>query len=619
MKRPVTQLLSVLLTICILLAAIPSALAASGQESGRLSAAAKAAGFDYTYEETYREITASASGGEAEAVIDAPAGLIADRGVYAAVLPLEGSDQNVTFTTVSGDGPYTVRFAEEGCASFGVMLVQPVIDGGGIAMSTSAEYLAGSGRYRITYTASLSMSDAMAELAVLNKSDPKMSELVFTCTLTDPLLSRQESVPAGGISFESSVFQLVSTQKTSGGWQGEFALVSGWNEGTAAEVKSRLQQPMTITCTADVGRQDLQDSLVNQKLYTSGILTITTQDAGAIPGLGSQSQITVPVNLAQVQIRTSGGSSSGDGGSASSTYPVETQGDENGSAVVSHTNAGAGTQVTVTVEADYGFRLNELQIVDSAGNLVPYVDNGDGTYTFTMPSGEVEVSSSFRRITLTPVETGVSTELETEDHIIFMYGDDQGNFRPNDNITRSEVAAIFHCLLRSRDIEAEPVFQDVPSDAWYAEAVNTMAALGAVGGVGGGRFEPERPITRAEFVTIAVSFANGLGTDVEQIFPDVSAGHWASGQIALAAYFGWITGDDQGSFRSDAYITRGEAATIVNRMLGRLSDRSVTSGDSALRFPDVEENYWGWHEILEATTAHDYTLNSDWTIETWYP
>ena len=163
--------------------------------------------------------------------------------------------------------------------------------------------------------------------------------------------------------------------------------------------------------------------------------------------------------------------------------------------------------------------------------------------------------------------------LETGEHMAYMVGDDRGDFRPDANITRAEVVQMFYRLLRDQDVSVAGTFSDVEEDAWYARAVNVLASLGMVNGVGGNQFAPERAITRAEFAAIAARFARAHNIGIT--FTDVPESHWAYDEICTAASYGWVNGVGGGRFDPDRLITRGEAAAMVNRMLGRLADKAA--------------------------------------------
>lgn len=197
--------------------------------------------------------------------------------------------------------------------------------------------------------------------------------------------------------------------------------------------------------------------------------------------------------------------------------------------------------------------------------------------------------------------------LGTDDHIAYVYGYPDGTVRPNGTITRAEVTTIFYRLLTSarRDeiFTSENSFRDVNSSMWYNKATSSMAAGGYIQGYADGTFGANKPITRAEFVCLAARFATK--TTGFASYTDVDNGHWATRSIAICASNGWVQGYEDGTFRPDQPITRAEAMTIINRMLGRgVSKGYVCKG--AARFTDNDPGSWYYYEILEATNDHEY-------------
>lgn len=305
-----------------------------------------------------------------------------------------------------------------------------------------------------------------------------------------------------------------------------------------------------------------------------------------------------------------------DSGSTPTTYPVKT-GDigSQGSVSTNYTSASAGQTVTITVKQDDGYMPSRVTVLDKDGNQVKLTYKGNGVYTFTMPKSAVTINASFRAELVSPETSGTSKLLNSDDHIAFMSGYPDGSFQPNASVSRAEVAQIFYNLLRDQNVTITASFSDVAENAWYAKAVNTLASLGVISGVGGQKFEPDRAITRAEFTAIAAKFANAAGGSVS--FTDVPTTHWAYQSIATAASYGWVSGVGDNQFAPDRSITRAEAATIVNHMLGRLGDQDKIDAGAGVSFSDVSQSHWAWYEIAEATTAHSYSLDSGRTVETW--
>ena len=191
--------------------------------------------------------------------------------------------------------------------------------------------------------------------------------------------------------------------------------------------------------------------------------------------------------------------------------------------------------------------------------------------------------------------------------------------KPQANITRAEVATIFFRLLtddaRDQFWSTSNNFSDVTADAWYNNAVSTMVNAGIIQGYEDGTFRPNNNITRAEFAAIASRFMSS-GYDVkEDLFSDI-ANHWARENINDAAMTQWIHGYPDGTFRPDQAITRAEAVTLVNNVLQRKPDADHML-DTMIEWPDNPESAWYYEAIQEATNSHDYDLFEGAEYETW--
>jgi len=196
-------------------------------------------------------------------------------------------------------------------------------------------------------------------------------------------------------------------------------------------------------------------------------------------------------------------------------------------------------------------------------------------------------------------------------HMAYLYGYEDGTIRPNANITRAEVAAIFFRLLKT-DIRRENAtrecsYSDVPTDAWYRQQVATMTKLGILKGYPDGSFRPNEPITRAEMATILARLVDWeIEHSEETAFPDID-NHWAEDNIRLIEQLNWIIGYEDSTFRPDAFITRAEAVTMINRMLHRVPERHEDVHEDAYTWPDNSDpNAWYYLAIQEATHTHTY-------------
>jgi hypothetical protein len=187
-------------------------------------------------------------------------------------------------------------------------------------------------------------------------------------------------------------------------------------------------------------------------------------------------------------------------------------------------------------------------------------------------------------------------------------------------MTRAEAAQIFYNLLLEPHIDITKTFPDEVSGVWHEQAVHTLATLGIIVGRTDGKFHPQSSITRAEFIAMAVRFAEALPEGLQGIpFNDVDTSHWAYRYIDAAFQFGWITGYGDGTFRPNQHISRAQVVTLVNRMLNRVADRDYIDGHTELsRFDDVPNNHWAYYDIMEAFDGHEYDRDPDGEHEHWH-
>ena len=328
----------------------------------------------------------------------------------------------------------------------------------------------------------------------------------------------------------------------------------------------------------------------------------------------------VSANLADYTItftytknNTSGGGSSGGGGSSTvSSYTIKASAGNGGIISPSgNVSVKRGDDQTFSINPINGYRISDV-IVD--GKSVGAVS----TYTFDSVKANHTIQVKFVKynsIVADPEVTGVAGWLQTKEHNGYMGGYGNGLFGPNDNMTRAQAAQMFYNLLLNKNVDITVDFTDVPADAWYGNAVRTLASLGVIKGIGNDQFAPNRTITRAEFTVIAMRFAN-VSADVTNPFTDISTNDWFYSAVTSAVSYGWINGYGDGSFRPQATITRAEVVTIVNRMLNRTADRNFVDSNATAQFDDVPNTYWAYYNIMEATIAHDHSIDND-GVESW--
>ncbi len=211
--------------------------------------------------------------------------------------------------------------------------------------------------------------------------------------------------------------------------------------------------------------------------------------------------------------------------------------------------------------------------------------------------------------------------LNKEIHFNYVIGYTDGTIRPNNDISRAEVATIFFRLLTDEAREQYTTtagnFTDVKAGMWCNRAIATLTNMGIIKGYTDGTFQPNKSITRAELATIIARFAK-LDVNTET-FSDIT-GHWAQKSIELAAGNGWINGYEDGTFRPNNNITRAETFAMINRVLDRqtesVSDLLPTS-EMNMWSDNLNENAWYYKDVQEATNYHKCDRVGDSVYEKW--
>lgn len=203
----------------------------------------------------------------------------------------------------------------------------------------------------------------------------------------------------------------------------------------------------------------------------------------------------------------------------------------------------------------------------------------------------------------------VGPQLNRDDHVAYIMGYPDGTVQPEGEITRAEACTIFFRLLtessRNYYFSKTNDYTDVNAGDWFNNAISTLSNAGIVTGYNDGTFRPNQPITRGEMAKIIANFANlNKGT---KSFTDLS-GHWSKSYVELAAGNGWIAGYPDGSFRPDQKITRAETVTMINRVLERVPAKELRllSRSIMLTFPDNNPGDWYYIAIQEASNSHEY-------------
>lgn len=251
-----------------------------------------------------------------------------------------------------------------------------------------------------------------------------------------------------------------------------------------------------------------------------------------------------------------GGSSSSDRDDSGPRYAIGIPDKiENGSVSVSPKNASQGDRVTVTVKPDAGYELDSLKVLDKNGKELALTDKGDGRFTFIMPAGRVEVKAAF-----------------------------------------------------TEELKISP-FRDVPTDAYYYEAVKWAQKKGITGGIGNDLFGPYQPCTRVQIVTFLWRAAGSPVVNYAMDLADVSGDAYYAEAVRWAMSQGITTGTADGKFSPNAPCTRAQSMTFLFRA-------SKASADGAPAFSDVAADAYYAEAVKWAT---DNGITNGTTSSTFSP
>lgn len=262
------------------------------------------------------------------------------------------------------------------------------------------------------------------------------------------------------------------------------------------------------------------------------------------------------------------------------------------SQLISSTNMNLKNVVTIicalynsrTITLQQAMTLLEKYISQMGGS-----NSNNGSSTGTQPAGLLDMTS----------------------HKAYVSGCTATTFAPTGTLTRAEAAQMLYELMTEQAHKqydcSSNGFRDVPAGQWYTAAVSTLANAGAINGCGDGTFQPNQAISRAQFVTILAGIY-GVNASGGMPFSDVGRS-WYYDAVATAYANGWVSGFTDGTFHPNQTITRAEAVSILNRVLGRSCDLTFVQANAqtALHFTDVPANAWYYADVIEASVGHTYT------------
>lgn len=263
--------------------------------------------------------------------------------------------------------------------------------------------------------------------------------------------------------------------------------------------------------------------------------------------------------------------SSSSSGSSRPRYDVTTPSKpENGSVTVDPERARSGSRVTVTVTPDSGYKLGELVVTDRDGKKLELTDKGNGQYTFTMPSGKVEVAAEFvKEVEVSPF-ADVATDAYYYDAVKWAVnkgitnGVSETLFGPDQACTRAQIVTFLWRAAGSPEPKSGSSFADVAADAYYAKAVAWAVENGITKGTSETMFHPDETCTRAQGVTFLYRALGKLAA-AQAGFTDVAADSYYADAVNWAAENGVTNGISETLFGPDGSCTRAQIVTFLYR------------------------------------------------------
>lgn len=568
MKKMLKRIVSAAVILCMtvaLFAGFAAAAEVSGGVQQTMKSDAGDKGFSVAFMDQIHFVDA---GREGDAVtVSLPHKLaVSGRSVSVAVLAvdkngnaLSGHDTRFVLGTASA-GRVSVTYQENECRYFAMMPIQSIIEQGTVHYLETTATAVSASRYDVYVEARLSMSDDLAEYVVVNKTDERLLDMRFTCFLENEVFDSEHHAELQDLQFidPHGIYTLLENES----YVSEKGVVIRYKLNEKTWASWRYESAASL-------KSMLQDELV---MHCDALVS----EAELLEGANYDNEIW--------------------------TY---------GCLEITYEPGGSKDPIPAVLEETFLLpaEMDVIKLPGSSTHLPSHPGSGSDIW-----DDEDEWLDESDRLL-----PGVPAELNGRDHVAYVIGYEGDVVRPNNNITRAEVATIFFRLLQEdvRDayMTQDNDFSDVNEGQWFNCAISTMSDLGVLKGYPDGTFRPNAPITRAEFAAIAARF-DGREPDGLARFSDIR-GHWGAEEISRAYQNCWVDGYPNGTFRPDQDITRAEAMTLVNRVLHRNPETPADLLDDMVVWNDNrDEDAWYYLAVQEATNSHDYHRKSN-SHESW--
>ena len=329
-------------------------------------------------------------------------------------------------------------------------------------------------------------------------------------------------------------------------------------------------ETLTATITPDKAasaKVTWESSDPNVATVTDGVVTAVAPGTATITATAGDISATCAVTVERPYVPP-----------ANPNYRIDVTTTEGGTVTKDPAAAKAGETVTLTPAPDEGYQVGTVTVTDRFGDTVEVTANPDGTYTFTMPNGQVRVNVTFVEVQPEPLPfTDVAEGDWFHDSVRYVYdnglmdGVGDGQFAPNATTTRAQLVTILYRLAGEPDVSGDVGFTDVEPGLWYTDAVAWAAEKGIVNGISETEFSPAGDLTREQLATILFRYAESMGYDVSAQadlsgFPDAGdIQSYATEALSWAVAEGLLQGFEDESLQPGGTATRAQIATILMR------------------------------------------------------